>query len=90
MVCVVCSGDERIYYSYMYNVMENIQPMKWIGIARIYDRKTGHFQCRRRVYVRTEHKTDGTYNSLYVLRFSKEDGYIYRRIDGDTYNVEFL
>ena len=31
MVCVVYSGGERIYYSYKYNAMENIQPMKIIG-----------------------------------------------------------
>ena len=64
--------------------------MKWIGIARIYDKKTGHLQCRRRVYVRTEHKAKSQHgNPLYVLRFNKEDGYKYRRID-ERFNVEFL
>ena len=63
--------------------------MKWIGIARIYDKETGRFQCRRRVYVRTEHRTNGTYNPLYVLRFSKVDGYVYKRIS-ERFNMEFL
>ena len=66
--------------------------MKWIGIARIYDKKTGYFRCRRRVYVRTEHKAhvaNGKTKPLYVLRFETENGYNYRRID-EKFNVEFL
>lgn len=66
--------------------------MKWIGVARIYDKATGHFRCRRRVYVRTNHKAkvaNGKTNPLYVLRFNKEDGYTYKRISEDK-TVEFL
>ena len=66
--------------------------MKWIGIARIYDKEMGYFRCRRRVYMRTEHKAhvaNGKTTPLYVLRFNKENGYIYTRID-ERFNVEFL
>ena len=59
--------------------------MKWIGIARIYDKKTGHFQCRRRVYTRDKLNKEQTCLRaplpLYILRFSKIEGYRYKRIN---------
>ena len=89
--------DSRGFLSYVYNFRISVGlSMKWVGIARIYDKATGHFRCRRRVYVRTEHEAKAADKNgvamdkpLYILRRSKEEGYIYRRINGD-FNVEFL
>ena len=66
--------------------------MKWIGIARIYDKVSGHKKCRRRVYVRTEHGAkvaNGKTKPLYILRINRIDGYHYVRINMDKYHIEF-
>ena len=65
--------------------------MKWIGIARIYDKVSGHFRCRRRVYVRTRLKTKtigADKAPLYILRHSKIEGYRYKRIDLARFTIE--
>jgi len=65
--------------------------MKWIGLARIYDKSSGHFVCKRRVYVRQDHNrfnAIGEQNPLYVLRFNTEEGYNYKRVD-ENFDLEF-
>lgn len=65
--------------------------MKWIGIARIYDKETEHFVCKRRIYVETEHLPGiykGATKPLYILRFNTEEGYNYKRVD-KKFNLEF-
>ena len=67
--------------------------MKWIGIARIYDKVSGHNKCRRRVYVRTEHGakiTNGKTIPLYILRCTRSESYHYVRIDMEKYDIEFV